>query len=171
MSRTTILTDKERDERKSRLKRSGSLRLSTRTLNRYEGAFSLFDKNNDGGINGDDFKYVLEQLGEQPDDEDIKETLEKIGGEGNVTFNDFVYAMSERMAPEEQEDELRETFNAFDRNRDGFLDKEELKYVLKTFLNEELTDQELTETMSLGDKSGKGKLNFEDFKRLIMDIS
>ena len=60
------------------------------------------------------------------------------------------------------EEELREAFQVFDKDGDGFISADELKDVMMN-LGEELTDEEINEMITEADIDGDGKVSYEDF--------
>jgi Ca2+-binding EF-hand superfamily protein len=64
------------------------------------------------------------------------------------------------------EEEFIETFKIFDRNGDGLLSGQELKYVMAV-VGETLTDQEVEEFMAQADLNGDGLISYEEFVKLM----
>lgn len=62
--------------------------------------------------------------------------------------------------------ELRQAFRIFDKNRDGFIEAKELRWVTTT-LGQRLTNEEITAFMNEADLDGDGKLNFDEFVRMM----
>lgn len=64
---------------------------------------------------------------------------------------------------------LLDAFQKFDRNGDGYIDKEELSVLLKLYLQmEEVpTDQQLARIMAKVDVDQDGKISFKEFKSMM----
>lgn len=63
---------------------------------------------------------------------------------------------------EEQKQEIREAFNLFDMNNDGFLDFHELKVAIKA-LGFDYTKQEVLQLIHQYDRDERGLMHYEDF--------
>jgi len=68
------------------------------------------------------------------------------------------------------ETQLKEAFDAFDKDGNGFLTQEELKAVFSGFKGG-LTDEEVNAIMVDADANGDGQISFEEFAALIKKIS
>ncbi len=81
----------------------------------------------------------MNALGFFPCDEKIQKSISDIDsdGDGTVDFEEFICMMSK--SRNEIEMELKEIFQIFDRNGDGFIDKTELKDVMVR-LGEKISD-------------------------------
>lgn len=64
--------------------------------------------------------------------------------------------------PEEFVEEIRQTFQLFDKNQDGTIDKDELGDVFRS-LGQHYTDAELTEMMAEIDSDQSGSIEFSEF--------
>lgn len=67
-------------------------------------------------------------------------------------------------------DVLRSVFNTFDKDGNGFLDKNELKAAFKDFKGG-LTDQAIDAIIADADTNNDGMVNFEEFVALINKLS
>ncbi|CAF3318729.1 unnamed protein product [Rotaria socialis] len=65
-----------------------------------------------------------------------------------------------------QEQQLRDAFDLFDRNRSGDISKKELKKVLKT-LGIKANEKELQALINQMDADGSGKIDFNEFKAVM----
>ena len=63
---------------------------------------------------------------------------------------------------EDQLFELKRSFEKIDKNKDGFISKNELGAMLKG-LGADIDDEELEAMMKDSDVNGDGKINFEEF--------
>ncbi|XP_053132495.1 parvalbumin beta-like [Hemicordylus capensis] len=67
------------------------------------------------------------------------------------------------------DEKIRKAFGIFDKNKDGFIDRNELKKFLKTFSSDarDLTDEETEAFLKECDTNGDGKIDFDEFKALV----
>ena len=63
-------------------------------------------------------------------------------------------------SPQDEEQELRESFRVFDKNGDGFISANELRQVMFT-LGEKLSDEEVDEMIREADIDGDGRVNYD----------
>jgi Ca2+-binding EF-hand superfamily protein len=146
-------------------------RLSDEVLKSYQEAFRIFDRNNDGCITREELGTVMKSLGHQPSDNELQDMVNEVDvdGSGTIEFDEFVQMMAKRIEqrPDDGED-LKEAFEVFDRNKDGYITAEELRQVMRS-LGENLTDQELNEMMKAADANGDGIINFNEFQEIWTD--
>ena len=74
-------------------------------------------------------------------------------GSGTIDFPEFLKMMSIKMRDEDSEEEIRETFRVFDKDGNGFISPDELRYVLGN-LGEKLSDEEIDEMIMDADIDG-----------------
>ena len=67
--------------------------------------------------------------------------------------------MSKKIKQSEDDRELREAFQVFDKDNDGFISAMELSYVMSN-LGENLSPKEVDEMIQEADLDGDGKVNF-----------
>jgi len=112
-----------------------------------EKTFNKLDKDNDGMIDAEEVKELLEKLGCEKDSGQIKVLIRRINrnsGE-SITFDSFKrwYVSSEVRI----EAELTRVFEKFDKNGNGFIDEDELKSVLIA-MGHKPTDADISTMMS-----------------------
>lgn len=136
--------------------------LTETQLEKIKKSFHFFDKNDDGFIAVSEMERVMLALGENPTKAEIEVLVDEvdIDGNGQIDFNEFAAMMARRFF--EEEEEIRDAFRVLDRNEDGFITADELKYLM-TNLGEKLTDAEVAEMLRDADKDGDGKINYEEF--------
>ena len=62
--------------------------------------------------------------------------------------------------PEDEEEEVRQAFKVFDKDGNGLISAEELRFVM-TNLGEKLTDEEVDDMIREADTDGDGQVNYE----------
>ena len=81
-------------------------------------------------------------------------------GSGTIDFPEFLKMMTNKVKDEDSEEEIRETFRVFDKDGNGFVSPDELRYVLSN-IGEKLTDEEIEEMIMDADVDGDGLINYE----------
>ena len=92
-----------------------------------------------------------------------------VDGDGTINFHEFLLLMSRKMGAAGEEDELLEAFKIFDRDGNGLISADELKYVLQN-LEEDLTDEELRDIIRVADIDGDGQINYQEFSKVLLSI-
>ncbi|XP_060910307.1 parvalbumin-7 isoform X2 [Labrus mixtus] len=97
--------------------------------------------------------------------EDIKKTLEFFAGEAFDPKKFFDLVGMTAMSAES----VKKVFQVLDVDDSGFIEEEELKYVLQGFSKEgrELTDAETKAFLIAADKDGDGKIGIDEFETLV----
>ena len=88
-------------------------------------------------------------------------------GNGNCEFDEFLLLMSKKINEGQMDEEMMEAFKTFDDKNKGYIEKKDLKRVLKLY-NENLSEQELELMFKETDADGDGKINFKDFILMMM---
>ena len=86
-------------------------------------------------------------------------------GSGTIELTEFIHVIQSRKETVQLEDAMRETFLIFDRNNDGFIDKYELKSVMRR-LGSNLRDEDILKMIKDADKNQDGRIDY-DGKHLI----
>ncbi|XP_060564297.1 uncharacterized protein LOC132723569 isoform X4 [Ruditapes philippinarum] len=137
-------------------------------------AFEMFDKNNDGKISSEELGCVLRALGHEHSHKEVEDMIKNAdtNENGYVEYDEFI-SMMQRFRddsegdPNSAEAKKREAFKVFDMDGNGFIDKHELKYVMRR-LGENLSDEDLKAMFSEADLNGDGLIDFDEFSRLHM---
>ncbi|CAG9807577.1 unnamed protein product [Chironomus riparius] len=140
-------------------------KLTPAQIQSFKDGFALFDKDSNGSISTSELGDVMRTLGQNPTEAELQYMINEVDadGSGSIDFDEFLKMMGGIVkSPEDEEREMWDAFQVFDKNGDGFVSIDELKFVL-TNLGERLTDQEMNEILKDADVDGDGKLNFEEF--------
>jgi len=137
----------------------------------FKEAFDYFDKDGSGSISSDELLQVMRAMGQNPTEDELLNLVMEvdIDGNGTIDFPEFLDMMKKKATEVDEEADLREAFKLFDRNRDGYIDRKELKKVT-SMLGTMLTSEELDEFMRDADVDGNGKLDYDEFVKMLLSI-
>ena len=104
------------------------------------------------------------ELGEQPNDEELEDMIRAVdlNGDGEIDFEEFISLMRLRM----EEEDLRDAFGMFDADRSGFIDRDEVRALMKK-LAQTLTEEEIDAIMEEVDTDGDGEISFQEFRAMM----
>ena len=124
-----------------------------------------------GKLPADKLGLLVRSLGHNPTKREIMRltNIADSRGSGTVTWMNFLKVMKQYKEELEEDsdnddgsyEEILEGFRAFDKNGDGYITLEELRWAM-TNLGEKLNDAELMELIQAADIDGDGRLNFEE---------
>ncbi|PKU71850.1 calmodulin-like [Dendrobium catenatum] len=143
-------------------------RLTSAEIAHLKEVFNLFDKNGDGFITSEELGTVMRSLGQNPTELQLKNTISEFDADKNnaIDFPEFLNLMTSKT--KETEKELREAFNIFDKDQDGFISAAELRQVMAN-LGQKLSDEELNEMISQIDMDGDGQISYDEFVKRMME--
>lgn len=84
-----------------------------------------------------------------------------ISESGFIEFQEFINMMS--TYPVNPDEEMLDAFKTFDKDNDGKISAEELRYIVKLVGDDrdKLTDKEVNDLLEQADLDGHGKINYE----------
>lgn len=131
-------------------------------------AFDLLDKDRKGTITAKDLGTLMRSLDHDVTDEDLEDMINGVDNDGNGTldFGEFCAIMTRTMKDTDTEEEIREAFNHFDKNKTGFISAHELRDVMKV-LGDDLTEEEIAEMIAEADHDKDGKVSIDDFVKMM----
>ncbi len=131
-------------------------------------AFNIFDKDNDGYITIKELGTVMRSLGHNPTETQLQEMIREYDRDesGTIDFTEFFGLMLNKMKETELEENLIETFKVFDRDGNGLLSAQELKYVLRV-VEAKISYESIEELIRQADVDGDGLINYQEFVRMM----
>merc|ERR1712241_797492 len=146
--------------------------LSEEKLLEYKDIFSFFDRDGGGFISSLELGQVMRTFGWSPTESELQELISEIDQDGNgeISFNEFVWLMTRDLHDDEIEDEIREAFRCFDKEGHGFIPVTDLSRVLQN-VGDKLSESETEEFLTEADLDGDGNVNYEEFVMLIFKKS
>jgi calcium-binding protein CML len=135
--------------------------------------FELFDRDGDGRITREEMAESLERLGMAAPGDELAAVIARIDadGDGCVDMDEFAELYDAIMrggAGSDDEADMREAFNVFDQNGDGFITVDELRAVLASLGMKQGREQDDCRRM-IGqvDRDGDGRVDFGEFKEMM----
>lgn len=142
-----------------------------------EEQFKIVDLNKDGFIDADELKKVMKNLGMKHSDEEISLMLQHadFNGSGKIEEEDFMQVMSDYLDSEKEETlDVRDLFDFFDSDKDGFISQQELQFAIKEVLQDTISAEEIVTMMKLACKKARkskdAMISFRDFQLLLEDV-
>ncbi|CAF2123835.1 calmodulin-like protein 5 [Brassica rapa] len=137
--------------------------------------FQTFDKNGDGRITKQELKDSLENLGIYIPDKDLTQMIHNIdtNHDGCVDIDEFesLYRSivnEHHNDGETKEEDMKEAFNVFDQDGDGFITVEELKSVMSSLgLKQGKTLEGCKKMIMQVDVDGDGRVNYKEFLQMM----
>lgn len=143
-------------------------KLTEEQIEDFKKAFLLFDKDGNGRITADELSDVMQSLGQKPSDSEVEAMIQQADqdGDGSIDFLEFLEVMASKIGENSFEDDLREAFQLFDRDNNGYISKREMRFVMSS-LGEQITDAGVDNMMREVDLDGDGRVNYEEFIRMM----
>ncbi|KAJ3016659.1 UNVERIFIED_CONTAM: calmodulin-like 3 [Siphonaria sp. JEL0065] len=142
--------------------------LTESQIAEFTAAFKSFDRDGDNNINAADLTAALKSLGITLTETETTAWLNEADttGKGLVSFTAFMTLAGRNFRDIIAEEEMKEAFKIFDKNGDGFVTNDELKFAMAQ-QGDNLSDEEIAEIIREMDVDGDGKLNFEEFAKMM----
>lgn len=133
-------------------------------------AFSLYDQEKNGTISTKDLGNVMRSLGQQYSEADLVDLINEVDveGKGLIHFSEFLMMMAGRcFAAWDDEEEMLEALQAFDKEETGFISGSDLKIFLRN-LNVNLSEEELEEWLADWGTGNLNQVDYREFVKLMM---
>ena len=129
-------------------------------------AFSMFDTNGTGTIDPKELKAAMNSLGFEKKSPTVYEMISDLEGEGEVNFEMFLDAISNKLGNRESKEGISKIFDLFDDDRTHTINFNNIKRVAKD-LGETMTNEELREMLQRASTNGD-EITQEDFYNIMM---
>ncbi|CAF0937813.1 unnamed protein product [Adineta ricciae] len=145
------------------------IELSAEKIQDFQASFSLMDIRAKGFIGPDDLLQVAKAA-------DMKISVDEahllIGStnedqSGGIDMKEFLSIMTTPINQQDLEEELRGTFNVFDKDKNGTINANELKKFVR-FWDCELTEDEADDMINQADPNKTGSINYHDFIEFLL---
>ncbi|CAD8135936.1 unnamed protein product [Paramecium pentaurelia] len=149
----------------------GTTMISKEEKNQLMQAFKEMDQNGDGILTKEE---ILETYKKYMDDETALQEVQKImelvdmDGSGTIDYTEFIIASMDRRKAMQTE-KLKEAFQIFDKDGNGFISELEIKEVLGPSLTG-IDEKYWLDMIKEIDRNGDGQISFEEFCEMMMKI-
>ncbi|KAM9343066.1 troponin C, skeletal muscle [Pholidichthys leucotaenia] len=148
--------------------------LTEEMIAEFKAAFDMFDTDGGGDISTKELGTVMRMLGQNPSREELDAIIEEVDedGSGTIDFEEFLVMMVQQLKedqPGKSEAELSECFRIFDKNGDGFVDREEFGEILH-MTGEPVTEEDIDEMFGESDTNKDGKIDFDEFLKMMENV-
>ncbi|XP_062396600.1 troponin C, skeletal muscle [Sardina pilchardus] len=140
----------------------------------FKAAFDLFDTDGGGDISTKELGQVMRMLGQNPTREELDAIIIEVDedGSGTIDFEEFLVMMVQQLKEDQagkSDEELSECFRVFDKNGDGWIDREEFGDIMRA-TGEPLMEEEVDELMADADTNKDGKIDFDEFLKMMENV-
>lgn len=132
--------------------------------------FLMFDRNGDGKITRKELSDSLQNMGIYIPEMEFVQMIDKIdiNRDGFVDMEEFGTLYQSIMDDKDEEEDMREAFNVFDQNDDGFITVEELRSVLSSLgLKQGKTLEDCKIMIIKVDVDGDGMVDYKEFRQMM----
>lgn len=144
-------------------------KLTEGQIERFKNAFNLFDKDGDGTVRSREVGTVMRALGLNPTESEVNDLVNEVDeGNGLIDFPEFLVIMARKGDDENDAEELRESFENFDKDGTGKISMESFREIVTT-MGEKITEEELNEFLEAMDLDPTDDIEYEDLIRLILN--
>jgi len=130
--------------------------------------FMTLDTNGDGKLSREELINGFKSFGESEEKAIIKvnEILENLDTDKNgfIGYSEFLMALMNRKQMISKKN-LIQAFNAFDKNKDGYIVASEIRDLLD--IGQDYSEETWAEIVSEIDKNKDGKISFEEFESMM----
>ncbi|XP_039683274.1 calmodulin-2/4 isoform X2 [Medicago truncatula] len=124
-----------------------------------------------GCITIEELGTAIRSLDENPTLEVLQIMMNEVDTDrnGTIEFREFLNLMARKLKESEAEEEFKEAFRVFDKDKDGYISPSELRSVLST-IGEKVTDEELEQMIKTADLDGDGLVDYQEFVRMMLTV-
>jgi calmodulin len=138
--------------------------LTPEQIAEFRDVFNIFDKDGDGRVTVKELGTIMRALGHHPAAAELEVMVADVDTEGTQTveFAEFLEMMAKQLQETGIEDDVKEAFAAFDKDKDGKITTAELIHILKN-IGEPLPQEDIDEMIAEADVHKDGTIDYIEF--------
>ena len=139
----------------------------------YLEAFNRLDEDHSGTITKEELFNFMRKLGYRPSDLELREMMEEVAKEhpGQITYEEFKYILSKPIKDELTVNSTIEAFAVFDKRMKGKIKKEDLKNILLTRGEQNMTEEEIQDLLDhYVDFDENGEIDYKNFVKKTFEL-
>ena len=136
-------------------------------------AFNLFDEDHSGTITKEELSNFMRKCGYKPSDLELREMMEEVAREhpGQITYDEFKNILTKSIKDELTINSTIDAFAIFDKTSKGKIKKDDLKNILLTRGEQNLTESEVQDLLDhYVDFDENGEINYKDFVKKTFEL-
>jgi len=143
--------------------------ISEKQFNDAHQAFKLHDKKDEGAVSNKELANLFKSLALHVSDDKLQNWVDEMDEDatGVIRWEKFKILFERKVQEDEDERELRSAFRVLDKNNQGTIDVEDLRWILKS-LGDDLNDDEIQDMINETDTDGSGTVDYEEFSALML---
>ena len=129
-------------------------------------AFSTLDEDHSGLISKEELFNFMRKIGHRPSDLELREIMELVAREqpGGITFDEFKFILNKQIKEELTLNSTKEAFSVFDKMMKGKIKKDDLKNILLTRGEQNMTEEEIKDLIDhYIEYDENGEVNYNNF--------
>ena len=149
-------------------KNNAKSNLDENQVEEFKEAFKVFDEDNGGSIDDEEFTNLIGMLGYNFTEDEIANIFNAVdeAGEEEILFDDFLTLMVVLMASDNDAIMMENAFSSLDKSNTGKIPIKHVDKILRS-LGEQLTHRELKYFLKLVDPLDNGYVTLADIERMV----
>ena len=138
----------------------------------YE-AFNTLDEDHSGLITKEELFNFMRKIGHRPSDSELREIMEVVAREhpGGITYDDFKNIINKQIKDDLTVNSTKEAFSVFDKMMKGKIKKEDLKNILLTRGEQNMTEEEIKDLVDhYIEFDENGEVNYNNFVKNSFEV-
>ncbi|XP_028675929.1 parvalbumin-like EF-hand-containing protein [Erpetoichthys calabaricus] len=123
----------------------------------------------------DDFSLQVKKMalamGASLSDQDLERLPREMRRQGTFNYSKFFDYMQQFKTSEDKEESIKKAFQMLDKDKSGYIEWNEIKYILSTVPSSipvvPLSDEEAEAVLQAADVDGDGRIDFREFSDLV----